>query len=187
MKRFLFIVSLLFLTGINTSIATTVMPISLERMAKTAAVVFYGRVISNQVKFDELSQRVATFTRFEVLQAIKGVTGDTYTVKQIGGRLPGSNVVQRFYGVPRFIEHQEYIVFLPEASRLGFASPIGLAQGSFEVSTEGNQKVVNTSATNTTPAAAARGALAPDNVTSSKPGKPLLSDFLQQIHQLSAE
>ncbi len=141
MLRTLF--ALFCLLTFNSGFATTVVPVSLDHMAKSAAVIFYGRVLSNEVKVDDVSQRVATFTTFEVLNAIKGVNTGTYTVKQIGGRLPGSQVVTRIYGVPRFTVNAEYVVFLPKASRLGFASPIGLSQGSYDVHTDasGNKTV----------------------------------------------
>lgn len=151
--------------------AATVKPIPLEQMAKTAAVIFYGRAVSNEVKLDELSQRVATFTTFEVIDAIKGITTSSYTIKQVGGQLPGSRVVSRIYGVPRFTAGEEYVVFLPETSRLGFASPMGLSQGSYHVN---NDKTVNHG--NATSTLANRSVTAPG-----ASNKLALDDFLNSI------
>jgi hypothetical protein len=143
-------------------------------MAKSATIVFYGRALRNEVKFDDLSQRVATFTEFEVLQAIKGVNGHSHTIKQVGGQLPGSRVVYQAHGVPRFSVGEEYVLFLPAASRLGFASPVGLQQGSINVFESSAGKRVHTAAKiNTIPPAA--------------PGELPLQHFLQHIQQLSAE
>jgi len=177
------IFALLCLLTFNSSFATTVLPVSLDHMAKNAAVIFYGRVISNEVKIDDVSQRVATFTTFEVLDAIKGVNTSTYTVKQIGGRLPGSQTVTRSYGVPRFTVNAEYVVFLPKASRLGFASPIGLSQGSYNVHTDasGNKTVHGQGTTNTPPTANTTNGLR----TAPKPNTTTLSDFLQNVRTLS--
>lgn len=177
------LLTLLGLLVFNSSFATTVLPVSLDHMAKNAAVIFYGRVISNEVKIDDVSQRVATFTTFEVLDAIKGVSTPTYTVKQVGGRLPGSKVVTPIYGVPRFTVDAEYVVFLPKASSLGFASPIGLSQGSYDVHTDasGNKTVHGSGITSTPPTPNTANTMR----TTPKPNTTTLSDFLQNVRTLS--
>lgn len=177
------LLALVCLLTFNISFAATVLPVSLNHMAKAAAVIFYGRVISNEVKIDDVSQRVATFTTFEVLDGIKGVDTPTYTVKQFGGQLPGSNVVTRIAGVPRFTLNAEYVVFLPKASRLGFASPIGLSQGSYHVNTDASgNKTVRGQDTTSKPAAAQTG----EAISSAaKPNTTSLSTFLQNVRTLS--
>ncbi len=65
--------------------ATSVLPISLQRMSTAAELIFYGKVVSNEVKIDEISERVATYTTFEVIEVIKGTVGASHTIKQIGG------------------------------------------------------------------------------------------------------
>jgi hypothetical protein len=42
-------------------------------------------------------------------------------------------VRQVIHGVPRFAVGEEYVIFLPKASSLGFTSPIGLSQGKFDI------------------------------------------------------
>jgi hypothetical protein len=178
------LVSLLFFTS---SFATTVRHVPLERMAAVAEVIFYGRVISNDVRLDDVSQRVATFTTFMILDPVKGVTTDTFTLKQFGGQLPGSTLVHRIHGMPSFTPDEEYVVFLPRASRLGFASPIGLMQGSFPVAndtsgkTVKNNQLINTSIPGDN--------IARSNTTiSSTPGqigKQKLDDFLHTVRALS--
>jgi hypothetical protein len=171
---------LLCLLVFNSSFATTVLPVSLEHMAKSAAVIFYGRVTSNEVKVDDVSHRVATFTTFEVLNSIKGANTPTYTIKQIGGRLPGSQLVTRIYGVPRFTVNAEYVVFLPKASRLGFASPIGLSQGSYDVHTDASgNKTVRGSGLASKPATANTAGVLRAIPTNT------LSNFLQNVRTLS--
>ncbi|MGD2160676.1 MAG: hypothetical protein PVG94_05830 [Gammaproteobacteria bacterium] len=123
--------------------ATSVLPVSLQRMATAADLIFHGRAISNEVSLDEASGRVATFTTFEIIELVKGETGPTHTIKQIGGQLPGNNMRLVIRGVPRFTVGEEYVVFLPKASSLGFASPIGLAQGKFNVSKQDGEPVVS--------------------------------------------
>ncbi len=173
MRRLFIAITCLLIVSVGH--AATVKHVPLEQMAKTASVIFYGRALSNEVKFDTLSQRVATFTTFEVIDAIKGVTTSRYTIKQVGGQLPGSRVVNRIHGVPRFTVDQEYVVFLPEASRLGFASPIGLSQGSYLVNSD---KTVNHSHSTATTASSAAN---PD----SGPNNPTLADFLNSVRVMS--
>jgi hypothetical protein len=123
--------------------ATSVLPVSLQRMATAAELIFHGRAISNEVMLDEASGRVATFTTFEIIELVKGEAGPTHTIKQIGGQLPGSNIRQVIHGVPRFTVGEEYVVFLPKASSLGFSSPVGLAQGKFSVLKRNGQSEVS--------------------------------------------
>ncbi len=121
---------------------TSVLPMSLQRITATAEVIFHDKAVSNEVRLDPQSGRVATFTTFEVIEVVKGNVDATHTIKQIGGQLPGSSVRQVFHGVPRFRSGHEYVVFLPKASSLGFASPIGLTQGKFDVYKLNGQSVV---------------------------------------------
>lgn len=164
----------------NSSLATTVLPVSLERLADKAEVIFYGRVISNEVRLDDVSQRIATFTTFTVIDAIKGELTDTYTIKQIGGQLPGSLQVTRVHGVPEFSENEEYVVFLPKESRLGFSSPIGLNQGSYPVSTDASGKTVRYYGAENKPATNAA-----TTQTAHAHNKTDLADFLQHVRALS--
>lgn len=179
------IIALTFLLYISNSLATTVNYVPLDRMARSAEVIFYGRVISNEVRIDDISQRVATFTTFEILDAVKGVTTSTYTVKQFGGQLPGSQIVYRVHGMPRFKVNEEYVVFLPKASRLGFASPIGLTQGSYSVSsselgkTVAAGRAIDALPTNNV----ARPAIAASSIPSNTNEIPL-ENFLQTVRSL---
>ena len=123
--------------------ATSVLPVSLQRMAQTAEMIFHGTAIGNEVRLDPASGRVATYTSFKVIEVIKGNPGATHTIKQIGGQLPGSNVRLMIHGVPRFAVGEEYVIFLPKASSLGFASPIGLSQGKFGIRKLNGETVVS--------------------------------------------
>ena len=122
--------------------ATSVLPISLQRMTAAADLIFHGKVVASEVRHDPASGRVVTLTTFAVIEIIKGETGETHTIKQIGGHLPGSNVRQVIQGVPGFSTGREYVVFLPRASSLGFSSPIGLSQGKFDVQRVAGQALI---------------------------------------------
>lgn len=180
--------------------ATSVLPLSLQQMADVAEVIFHGKTISNEVRLDEASGRVATYTRFEVIEVIKGTVETTHTIKQIGGQLPGSQYRQVIHGVPRFGVGQEYVVFLPKASSLGFSSPIGLSQGKFDIHRQGGETTVS----NGRPLAAMLQARPqpdlpelPSAITASPtatlttiPGQPAsagLTDFMQTVRSMLRE
>ncbi len=191
------------LFSLSTS-ATSVLPVSLQRMASAAELIFYGKAIENEVKLDDVSGRVATFTTFEIIELIKGTAGATHTIKQIGGQLPGSNVRQVIHGVPRFTIGKEYVVFLPKASKLGFSSPVGLSQGRFAVRpAQGDKSVTNgrsisalleNQTQQTAPSSAkfaqqkkARSPSPPLSAIPDHPAKARLSDFLQTVRGMTQE
>lgn len=166
------------------TVATTILPISLERLSNKAALIFYGIATSNKVEIDGISGRVATFTTFEIIEVVKGAAGDTHTIKQIGGQLPDSEIVHKIQGIPQFIVGNKYVVFLPEASRLGFASPLGLNQGRFVVREINGTEAVSNRRTsqgllNNTPTAA-------DNTLSKQRTNTSLTEFLQTVRELTA-
>ena len=123
----------LYYVNIPCAVATSVLKMSLPDIAKQAKYIFYGQVIANEVKNDPDNHTVATYTTFKILNSIKGNLGATYAIKQLGGQLPGSQQRVIAYGIPSFKLNHEYVIFLPEKSRIGFSSPIGLGQGSYTV------------------------------------------------------
>lgn len=144
MKSYIILFSVLFnLLNLPSALATTLLPVTLEQLSTRAPLIFYGEVISNQVKKDEQSGYIATFTEFKVIDLIKGNTADTHTIKQIGGLLKNSNTALRIHGVPEYQVGKSYVVFLPAKSTLGFSSPLGLHQGSFSVSTINEEQHVS--------------------------------------------
>jgi hypothetical protein len=180
--------------------ATSVLPLSLQRMSSAAHMIFHGRVIGNEVRLDPISGQVATFTRFEIIEAVKGDPGKTYTIKQIGGQLPGGNVRLVIQGVPRFAVDMEYVVFLPKVSSLGFASPIGLSQGKFDIRKFNGQTVVSNNrahaattastlkqALSDSPSAIETGAVSVLNTTPDQPATTSLTDFLQAVRGMLTE
>jgi hypothetical protein len=182
------------------AVATSVLPLSLQRMSSAAHIIFHGRVVSNEVKQDPASGQVATFTHFEVFEAVKGNPGNAYTIKQIGGQLPGSSVRLVIHGVPRFAPDEEYVVFLPKASSLGFASPIGLSQGKFDVRKLNGETLVSNNralaamskstpqqALPDSPSAIETGPAPALNTRPDLPTATSLADFLQTVRGMVKE
>ena len=67
--------------------AVSLRPLDIAQLTTQAELVIHGRVISQEVTLDETSQRVVTLTTFEVIDTLKGMTGDTHRIKQLGGHL----------------------------------------------------------------------------------------------------
>ena len=101
MKPYIILISLLFsVLNLSSAAATSLLPISLEQLSTRATLIFYGEVINNQVKQDEQSGQIVTFTEFKVIDLIKGKAANTHTIKQIGGDLKERNIALRIHGVP---------------------------------------------------------------------------------------
>jgi len=183
MKPYLIIFSLaLNLLSLPAAWATSTLPISLEQLSTRASLIFYGKVISNEVKKDELSGRIATFTEFEVIDLIKGKTGTRHTIKQIGGHLQETGTFVRVHGVPEYEVGNSYVVFLPEKSKSGFSSPLGLHQGSFNIVTvDGEQLVSNGRRLTAQPEQTSRSVQIPLAVTTGNPAQARLDDFINTV------
>lgn len=118
--------------------ATSVLPLDLDQIVAGAQQIVHVRCTGNEVQADP-AVRVVTVTQFVVLDRAKGTAGATFTVRQAGGELDGVAVD---YHVPKFRVGDEYVLFMPGASKLGLASPVGLAQGAFAVVPGGVAKEV---------------------------------------------
>lgn len=119
--------------------ASSVLPLDLDQMVASAQHIVRARCTGNEVVADATVHAV-TVTTFAVLERAKGFGGPTFTVRQAGGELGGVTVD---YHVPKFRLGEEYVLFIPARSRLGLASPVGLAQGVFDVSTVSGGNVVS--------------------------------------------
>ncbi len=188
MKIYIALFSLIigFLTSF-TAPATSMLPISLEQLSTRATLIIYAEAVSNEVKKDTQSRQIATFTTFKVIDVIKGSAQETHTIKQIGGKLEGSNTTLRIHGVPKFVTGEKYVVFLPEKSSLGFSSPLGLHQGRFSVTTINNEQIINSgrslaSQSQTNPEEqTSRAVQVPLAVRADKPSQARLDDFINTV------
>lgn len=109
--------------------ASSVLPLDLDQMTAGAQHIVHVRCTSNTAQRDP-AIGVVTVTTFDVLDRAKGSASSTFTVRQAGGELDGLAVN---YHVPKFTVGDEYLLFMPPASKLGLASPVGLSQGAFSV------------------------------------------------------
>ncbi len=146
MKKIIsFVIFLTYLLFPLHSFAASVLPLDLSRIHGEASYVFHGQCIANDAVEDPQTGMIVTVTTFSILETLKGNVEQTYTIKQVGGKLPKSSDLMMVPGVPKFEIGKNYVVFLPQPSRLGFSSPIGLDQGKFDIllDKQGNNVVGN--------------------------------------------
>ena len=109
--------------------ASSVLPLDLDGLVAGAQSIVQVRCTGNVVQPDATVGAV-TVTTFVVIDRAKGPASGTFTLRQAGGELAGR--VMDFH-TPKFRVGDEYVLFVPPASRLGLASPVGLSQGVFAV------------------------------------------------------
>jgi hypothetical protein len=80
----------------------------------------------------------ATWTTLEVVETLKGARERSFTIKQYGVATPlADGTLTRVAGMPTYEVGEEVVLFLRDASRRGFTSPVGLGQGSYRVRRDG--------------------------------------------------
>jgi hypothetical protein len=130
--------ALLAAGGALDAAATSVIPLDLAHIVAAAQQIAHVRCTGNTVVPDAAVGAV-TETTFVVLDRVIGAHASTLIVRQAGGERDGLVID---YRVPKFRPGDEYVLFLPAASRLGLASPVGLAQGAFGVTVEASGRTV---------------------------------------------
>jgi hypothetical protein len=104
--------------------------VDLEQMTQRAARIFSGRCIETRVVFDAALGRDVRVATFRVHRAVKGVTGDTVTVRTLAVE---GNDADAAAGVPVYRAGDEVVLFLYGESASGLSATVGLGQGRFRV------------------------------------------------------
>lgn len=128
----------LFALGTSAAKAASIVPLDLNQIEASAEQIVHVRCIANEFQADP-TIGVVTVSTFVVLDRAKGAARPMLTIRQAGGDINGLAVD---YHVPKFRVGEEYVLFMPATSRLGLASPVGLAQGAFGVRQERTGKEV---------------------------------------------
>ena len=128
--------------------ATTVKHFDLDRMTASAARVFRGTVTDIQpgTVFVGGAQLATTTYRFRVIEAFKGSFQTTKgnvsyaEITMIGTHKVdtdrgGARHFSAFRDVPRLERGRDYLLFITAESRVALSSPVGLAQGTFDIDT----------------------------------------------------
>ena len=124
------LVSLLLMAGLAT--ATTVIPLSVETLALNSSHVLEGQATQSWSEWNQQHTMIFTYTKFQVLRALKGSAPGVVVVKQMGGSAEG--YTQRVAGVRHWVSGEHAVLFLrPSMARDGTMEVTGLMQGNFLV------------------------------------------------------
>ena len=111
--------------------ATTLMRMSVEKLARTAEVVARARCVANVTGWD--AGEIWTVTTFQIEETWKGAPGALITVRLLGGR--AGNLTSTVDGVPRFQAGEDVVLFLERTARGDF-SVVSWMQGTFRIRLE---------------------------------------------------
>ena len=113
--------------------STTFVRLSLEEMTGYATRIVEARALESHSEWNAEHTRIFTYTTFEVLDSLKGVSpGERVVVKQFGGKV--GHLVMHVHGEPRFQPGDEAVLFLfDDSEEPGTARVVGMAQGNFRV------------------------------------------------------
>lgn len=122
------------LLALGLASATTVVPMSVERLAQVSSLVVKGQAIETWSEWNPQHTQIYTYAKFQVGSALKGQAPAMVVVKQLGGTV--GPTIQRVYGVRYLRSGQEMVLFLRPAEELDGTMVIsGLMQGKFAVRT----------------------------------------------------
>ena len=112
--------------------ATTIIPVSVERLTTESSHVVEARALSSWSQWNPQHSLIFTFTKFEVSRTLKGQAPSTIVVKQIGGSAEG--YTQKVAGVRHWRGGDQAVLFLhPSPSGDGTLEVTGLMQGDFRM------------------------------------------------------
>ncbi|MEE2757644.1 MAG: hypothetical protein VYA30_13395 [Myxococcota bacterium] len=131
MKVFSFL--LVFLMGLNASLATTVIKLSVDQLATESDLIVRGFVTAKESGWNKVRTRIYTHTTLDISQLIKSKLPQQakVVIRQIGGEVDG--LVQHVSGNAEFSEGEEVIVFLEKHPTEDVMVVMGMAQGKFSV------------------------------------------------------
>ena len=134
------LVLMIFLLAVAAA-ATTVIPMSVERLATQSSHIVYARALGHHSAWNADHTRIFTYTQFQVMQTLKGNTPATIVVKQLGGHAGGYNM--KVAGVRYWQNGEDAVLFLqPTAPSDGTYRVTGLMQGNFRATQTSSGKVV---------------------------------------------
>lgn len=139
-----FPIGLLAIASVALVSATTIIPVSIERLTQESSSVVEGTAVQSWSQWNPQHTLIFTYTRFDVSRTLKGSAGSNVVVKQIGGSAGG--YTQRVSGVRHWRPGEQAVLFLqPSKAGDGISEVTGLMQGNFvmQKSTTGVVTVTN--------------------------------------------
>jgi hypothetical protein len=122
--------------------ATSIVPMSIERLTRASSDVIIGESVDSWTEWDANHTLIYTITRFRVQRAIKGQAGGEIFVRQMGGVSGGYQ--QKVAGVRHFRTGERSVLFLHpgQGADSGYVVT-GLMQGNFAVKTAEADPIVS--------------------------------------------
>jgi hypothetical protein len=112
--------------------ATTVVPMSIERLTAASSHVVEGTSLQTWSQWNPQHTLIFTYTKFQVQRVLKGQAPPMVVVKQLGGTV--GTTVQKVAGVRRLEPGERTVLFLrPGDENDGTLVITGLMQGNFSV------------------------------------------------------
>ena len=123
--------------------ATTVVPMSIERLTAASSHVVEGFALQTWSQWNPQHTMIFTYTKFQVQRTLKGQAPPMLIVKQLGGRV--GTTVQKVAGVRHLQPGEQTVLFLrPGDLNDGTLVITGLMQGNFSVRTAQNGTLMAT-------------------------------------------
>ncbi len=114
------------------AVATTIIPMSVEELARAATHIVEGEAIESRSLWNAQHTLIYTYTTIAVRNTLKGTQRQTLTVKQLGGSADG--YTQKVAGLHGFQNGESALLFLrPSAAGDGTMVIVGLMQGRFHI------------------------------------------------------
>jgi hypothetical protein len=124
------------------ALATTVKPMSIQELSDASSNVVHARAIESRSAWNPQRTLIYTYTRFQLIETLKGDSASEFIVRQLGGSAEG--YTQKVAGVRPFARGQEVVLFLRPSESGGVFAVTGLFQGNFNISrSAGGEGVVS--------------------------------------------
>ena len=128
-----YLLCILFCMAPLVASATTVISLSIEKMAKESDVIVRGVVTQKKSEWNKARTRIYTLTTLQVGERLKGGQKivDQLTIRQLGGEIDG--IGQMVVGNARFSMGEEVLVFLEKHPTDDVYVVLGMAQGKYSI------------------------------------------------------
>ena len=114
-----------------------------DELAKTSKDVVVANCVKSEVKQDENTGFIFTYTTFKVTESLKGEYGDEIVLRIIGGSLNGVTV--KTHIAPAFEPNEDVILFLGPKNTMGYPVLQSMQNGIYRISTDQTgEKIVTT-------------------------------------------
>lgn len=115
--------------------ATTVIPPNFDELVSEAELIFQGTCtdIKSEWIGEGAEHRIVTYVTFKVEDALKGVPGDSYTMRMLGGTVDGTTM--EVSDAPKFKIGDRDILFVQHNGQQ-FIPLVGIMHGRYRVQTD---------------------------------------------------